>query len=65
MLIEKSCSITAKLEPSTRPLTRLPFVDEIQIGETRSNGDQQYNVKGHAFEGQTKYEARCTVVHVR
>ena len=63
MLIEKSCSITAKLN-STRPIN-VVFVDEIQIGETRSNGDQQYNVKGHAFEGQTKYEARCTVVHVK
>ena len=63
MLIEKSCSITAKLN-STRPIN-VVFVDEIQAGETRSNGDQQYNVKGHAFEGQTKYEARCTVVHVK
>ena len=63
MFIEKSCSITAKLN-SSRPIN-VVFVDEIQIGETRSNGDQQYNVKGHAFEGKTKYEARCTVVHVK
>ena len=63
VFIEKSCSITAKLN-STRPIN-VVFVDEIQIGETRSNGDQQYNVKGHAFEGKTKYEARCTVFHVK
>ena len=63
VFIEKSCSITAKLN-SSHPIN-VVFVDEIQIGETRSNGDQQYNVKGHAFEGKTKYEVRCTVFHVK
>ena len=45
-------------------LINVVFVDENQIGKTRSNGDQQYDIKSHASDGQTKYEAHCTIARV-
>ena len=46
-------------------LINVVFVDENQIGKTRSNGDQQYDIKSHASDGQTKYEAHCTIARKR
>ena len=46
-------------------LINVVFVDENQIGKTRSNGDQQYDIKSHASDGQTKYEAHCTIARVK